>query len=522
MVSLASMTALLAATANTKSSIEHDEGISLINAAAKMGDWMALSQPGSLAGSWVPASVWQGFIQPNPFDFATISQGLVRWDLHPPVYFWLLHLWTLAFGATPDSSIALNAVLALFAAGLILGLAKWVFGDFLRASAVVAFWALSTSTLGGSLVARQYGLLALISVATVWAALALYSPPRQPRWLAAITVAALVGLGMGTHYQFGLLVAGLLAWFTVTCWRQWGRLMWLYGSALAGGLSLFVINPGFWLSLSVLSRSKSVGQLDHRMETTLDTILGFFASPDVASRIVARLGGSGALAVVLTGTCLMLGGLITWALLASRRPNEATPRFETRAPLSRLTAVILIGVWNLAGITGLYLAGRSPAHAMGDRYLAMAWPFLAFVPMLMFLRFKPYLATALVVVWALIGIPGQLHAILAVPKATTIGQIVAPAKHIVVDSVARGTLPRIVIAANPDTEIFAVSQAALVDSPDAWLNRLEPGDLVLSDGAYANSPERRQQLSHELEQRFTVKKISGPSPFYWWRITGVR
>lgn len=50
-------------------------------------------------GAWVPASEWKKFLHiEQPFCFDEIAHALTRFDIHPPLYFWLLHLWALVVG----------------------------------------------------------------------------------------------------------------------------------------------------------------------------------------------------------------------------------------------------------------------------------------------------------------------------------------------------------------------------------------------------------------------------------------
>lgn len=522
LIALAGSALLIWARAATKSSIEHDEGISFINASAKMGDWL-LTRSAAPAGTWVPASTWQWYLQPtDPWAFSSISQGLAQWDIHPPVYFWLLHVWALAFGMSAASSIALNVVVAVLTGLALFGLARWVHTDAARAAGTVVFWALSASVVAVSLMARQYGLLALLSVCTVWFALAQFTRPGVPRPWAPVVLAGLIALGLATYYQFAFLVAGLLAWMTLTFWSDWKRLGLLYVPSLVGGLLLFALHPGFLNSFSVLSRNTSAakGDLLRRLKQTVDTIAGFFITPRGASVLVSGFSGVTALAVILGVGILVL----VIALIVGMRLHwtDIRPSAADTSSRYRLSAVLFLGMWVLLGIVAMYLTGRSPIHAMGDRYLTMVWPFLAFAPAAALHRLKAAPSAALIVVWALLSVPGQLAAVAAGPTSPRVSDILAPAKHIVVDSIARGVLPRIVIDAAPGTRVFAGPQSSLLRDPGAWADALEPGDIVVSDPRYAEDPANKTRIRQELRQRFLIEQLEGPWPFTWWRVVAAR
>lgn len=522
LLALAVSALLIWARAATKSSIGHDEGITFINASAKMGDWL-LTRSAAPGSTWVPASTWQWYLQPTePWAFSSISQGLAQWDIHPPVYFWLLHVWALAFGMSAASSIALNVVVAVCTGLALFGLARWVHRDARRAASTVVFWALSAPVVAVSLMARQYGLLALLSVCTIWFALAQFTRPGVPRPWTSVVLAGLIGLGLATYYQFAVLVAGLLAWMTLTFWSEWKRLGLLYASALGGGLLLFALHPGFLNSFSVLNgtRSMAKGDLPRRLRQSVDTVAGFFITPRGASAVVSRFSGVTALAAILGVGILVL--IIVLIAGMGLHWTDFRPSAADTSSQYRLGAVLFLGMWILLGIVGMYLTGRSPVHAMGDRYLAMVWPFLAFAPAAALHRLRAVPSAAIIVIWALLSVPGQLAAVAGGPTSPRVSDILAPAKHIVVDSVARGVVPRIVIDAAPGTRVFAGPQSSLLRDPGAWADELERGDIVVSDPIYAEDPENKARIKQELEQRFLIEQVKGPWPFTWWRVVGAR
>lgn len=521
---LAGSAVLIVQGADRKDSIEHDEGISFIHAAVRMADWVRITADHSApVGTWTPATAWQWFWQPaDPFGFAAISQSLSAWDIHPPLYFWLLHVWGLVFGLTAASSIWLNVVLSVLTGLALFGLARWAFGDPIFAALTVCVWALAAPTVGVSLVARQYGLLALVSVLTVWAALAWFARSRRPGIAAMLGLGVLIGAGLLTYYQFALLVAGLMLWLTVACWGRWRQLVTLYGSGVVGVAILFLGHPGFWNSLSVLGDLASMGDLELgvRVKRTTDAIAGL-VNPGVGTRLAAASTSvqlwtlvAAAVAMVLI---LAVGG---WPRRVNGRDGEspATPPF----------AIGLLGVWSLALVVGLYLSGRSPSHAMGDRYLAMSLPLLAFLPMLLFrpggfLR-RGNRAVAAVVVLALCGasVYSQVRTDLSPNPTQSAGSILAGAHHVVIDSLARGVVPRVLLDAPANLEVYADTGSRLLADPSVWADRLQPGDVVVSDPTYAESQDARVQLRKELEKRFTIIRLAAPAPMSWWRIDAVR
>lgn len=518
---LVGSSALIVLGAERKDSIEHDEGISFINAAGKMSDWMNVSAHDvAPAGGWVPVAEWQSFWQvSNAFDFGAIAQGLATWDIHPPLYFWLLHLWSLGFGMTPASSIGLNIFLTVLTGIALFGMARWAFEDTLFAALTVCVWALASPTVGAALVARQYVLLSLLSVLAAWAALAFFSPARRPRIGEMLLVGLAIGAGLLTYYQFALLVVSLTIWLTITCWGRWRHLMLLYGSGVIGIVILLIAHPGFINSLSVLARANTAhGDINVALRSgrTLAAI----------SRLVSPLPGSSpstvdsvaAAAVLLLGVVLIAAA----AIVAVRLGRDG--EIGAWRPRHRVLALSVLGVWNLTLIVVLYMTGRSPIHAMADRYLAMVVPFVALIPLALLRPAGPsrrggaVVATILVVALGGVSVAGQLRADATANPNLPVTTALAGADHVVIDSLARGIVPRVLIGAPAGLEVYADRESGLLSDPDAWAERLGSGDVVVSDPSYAESAELRLKFVEELERRFVVSQLPASGPMQWWRI----
>ena len=107
-----------------KKTIDPDEGISYMAATGHLGEYFGVDDQ-SPYGTWVEASDWKRFIQiEEKFCFKQISSDLARHDIHPPLYFWLLHLWSLIFGVHLWTGPSLNIMISIIAIPL-------EFGDFI-------------------------------------------------------------------------------------------------------------------------------------------------------------------------------------------------------------------------------------------------------------------------------------------------------------------------------------------------------------------------------------------------------
>ncbi|HSQ22497.1 MAG TPA: hypothetical protein VLQ52_06865, partial [Coriobacteriia bacterium] len=115
-----------------KGPVEHDESISYLAASGHQAEYHEYIDLGAMLvePQWREAAFWQAFLQPeDPLVFGRIAQGLAEHDIHPPLYFWLLHLWILAFGVSAQAGPLLNVVLAAATTVSVFFLSRALFRD---------------------------------------------------------------------------------------------------------------------------------------------------------------------------------------------------------------------------------------------------------------------------------------------------------------------------------------------------------------------------------------------------------
>ena len=98
-------------------------------------------------------------------------------DIHPPLYYWLLHGWMRLFGASEAAVRALSAFAAVLLVAVVMRLARRLFGR--RAGWVAGLAAaVSPFQIYYAQEARMYALLALLAALAVWAAAEMLPPGR--------------------------------------------------------------------------------------------------------------------------------------------------------------------------------------------------------------------------------------------------------------------------------------------------------------------------------------------------------
>ena len=427
--------------------VQYDEAWSYASAAGRLGPFLAATD-GGLTGRWVPASEWQRFWQSaGPVDLGAIATGLSRHDVHPPLYFDLLRLWLGATGTQKWAGPALNLVFAALTTLGIYGLARRVGFERLDGSLAALTWAVSPAVVGISSIARQYDLVALTATFFVWGLVRAVKPrPGRRRWPDVVWVAAASCAALLTHYQTGLLVAGGVVFALVARSLPGGdperRPSWPPLAGIAAGIAAAALLAQGW------------AQALHNERTML-------AHPSLAG-LAGKLAGITETAGRAAGGPGVLAAAAVTAIAAA----FAIPRTR-RALVARMRSA-RPGWWTIlfflavtaGGIVVQNLLFLSMPLRLSPRYLAMAWPFAAFLPLLLFgawprLRLPLTAAFCLVVLvpMTLIGpLVGNAADHLQIGRLADAGAVIIDGAGVGKSSV--GKLPRFLWSVPPDAPVF--------------------------------------------------------------------
>lgn len=169
-----------------------------------------------------------------------VTAGLLETDTHPPLYFWIMHIWMKAFG---DSSFALRffSVLAgIFAIFLAYRLGERLFGQ--RTAVFCAlFTAISAFSVRYSQEARSYSLIMVIGLLS---SLYLLRLEKDNKNQDALRFAVFTSLGLYTHYFYAFVALGHFIYFSIANRRQVAKIR-KFCLAVLGSLLLF--SPWFIL-----------------------------------------------------------------------------------------------------------------------------------------------------------------------------------------------------------------------------------------------------------------------------------
>lgn len=319
--------------------------------------------------------------------FATEPLARMVWltarDIHPPLYYALLHGWIDLWGsAAPATSRWLSVIFGAVALPALYWVARTLY-PARRAVALLATLLLAVSPihLYYSQEIRMYGLALLwgmLATGALWRLVAGLAQPAAPRrwapWLLIYAVCAVSGLY--TLYYTALLLAGHGLWALWTLRRTGRGMLWML---LAAALILVAYLP--WLLYAV---PQLVGYVDNKVATDADAALGLPAY--LARHLSAFAGGHLSPAdfpfttlamIVAIGSAVGLG-FATWGASRRELPGHAPLHRRASAPIQDAgkpaTALAVFVV--TAAALGWLINLRLPFFpAGGERLLLILLPY---------------------------------------------------------------------------------------------------------------------------------------------------
>lgn len=476
-----------------KRTIAHDEGISYLSATGHQGDYFRVIGGLYPFGTWVQASEWKKFIYPEKlFCFKQIGFDLAHFDIQPPLYFWLLHLWSLMFGVHLWTGPSLNILIALVATLFLFGLARYTLCDSMEAALVAFMWTLSPAVIPISFEARQYDLLALCTILFVWQVIKCADLTKQPKLRASILLVILTTTGALTHYHFSIVVMGCSIFLIAKLVREnRHRLMAALASIGMGYVISFLLHPHFYLSFQrqqAQAEAFRYKDIIPRVRSVISSFLAFFVYGKLSKYIFLGL----------------LSIIIIYVIIVHYNRILNIGRYIYKIKSNEFYIVYLF-LWIAGATILLYLTFLSPGHAMGGRYLSMVWPFCAFIPVFLLRfgrKFRVLLTICFCVSLLLFGSASVLHPNYVNSRKPDPAALLKSSDVVVVDNVARGILPRIFWHVPDDKLMFAASQDYLLDHQDIWLSRLDGESVYISELSYENTATQREKILDLISQEY--------------------
>jgi hypothetical protein len=496
--------AILAVRGLHSSFLSHDDGITMLGVTCNQGRYAG----GTPTQQWGPAGVWQDYWRlRSPGCFDQIRSDMANFDIHPPLYFWALHLWFIAFGVSLSSALTLNLVFIGVTAVLIIATCRVLSVPAPVIYAVVLTWALTMATRAADVAVRQYALLGLFAALLLFLTV-LWLQHNRFGYLAAM--APVVAAGVLTQFLF-VVPAGMVflaIGTTLVTGRRYGELAALVASYAAAGAAFMAAAPDFIESVhrgGAQAQPFSWGALPLRAAASVAALVETFLplDPTYHADAVSVAGWLMAAAVVIP--ILVMVARWWWR---NRHDHHTIALTSESVPL-----LVFLGSW--LTMVALFLTFIDPQHTMRPLYLYFLTPFLAVGLAVAAQRSDAVIRTiSALFVFQLVGVTIATAVFVYLQNR---GERLVPGANaaIVLDSDRRGVVPATLWPVASTAQIYAASQDQLLarfpDLSGAATRELYYVSKVMLGDTYGNTVGKRKTLLKEFADRGYVVHFLGTS-----------
>lgn len=232
----------------TKTNYIFSEETSFLSACGKLSNYFDILNRKYPYGHLVNIQEYKDLLKiSEKFCFVKIARDTAFFDTHPPLYFWLLHLWILMTGGVVYiwTGVLLNLFLGMFIIVLLFKLAFRLFHSFEDAIFCSLFFALSP-VIYRSNDARHFFLLTLIVLLSSYFFLGFINKDKKITLFRILLFSIFICIGILCHYAFVLVC---VAWFVFLCINYWKEnkplILFFIISCLISFLLFCNIYPGF-------------------------------------------------------------------------------------------------------------------------------------------------------------------------------------------------------------------------------------------------------------------------------------
>ena len=483
-------------------SISHDDGISYLSATCHQ----ELYETEMPAGKWVPANQWQFFWELEKFGcFSTIAKDLATQDIHPPLYFWVLHIWSWIYGVSLSTGLILNILfniftfLGIFIACRILQSPFWISATF------ATLWLLNSELLSFSIEARQYNLLGTISIYFVISGIRFF---RKSDLFNTLIFCLISFLGLLTHYHFLLLLTPfvVLLGYRLFIKKKWHSLILLFSSLIITFFLFYLIHPNFYMSFIRQADQAGVFAFKEVPYRIFEYVIAVSEIFIPIQDILFYSNNNEFLRVLLIiGLSIIISLVLFWCVKI-KIYKKLFIDDNNFLIISSVITTLIIGI--------LYILCFSPFHAMGVKYLILVSPILYVVSAKVLFSIvkirQTYIVNILIVFLIIQGVYGIISVSRFIKESDSLYPFTSMDINspVVIDSVARGVLPVILWNSNKSQLIFASNQESLLSKGLPKLPETQ-SILYLSDLRYGNTLSGQQRILKAFaEHCYSVCDIS--------------
>ncbi len=414
-------------------------------------------------GKWVLVSDWQRFwTTEDKLCFRTISRGLVKYDIHPPLYFWLLHAWILIWAKTNLITGPLLNLLIFFLSFLALKkLCNTLSIKEPITTFILIFWAASPATVEPLIHVRQYMLFTLVSICFHIMFINFFKEKTTKN---ALFLIIFTTLGLLTHYHFFLLVGSILLFSIISAFlnNKKGELKYILLCISLAVLFFFLLHPNFYQSFLNQTSQWEIMNSSLKVIRAYNIVLASlkFLFPRNISIPVA-LWASGNFDKLLLFT-LIIFLTLTIILFVKSKKARISLSFRSSYILFNLLFLTIV-------VTILYMLSFTPIYGMTPKYICYFYPLISIlfgIILMSLFKHKKLLVILIIICFH------QLYYLAYDTRffiASRIDEkrelnIIKNANQVLMDGCHRGILPRVFYNLNPLQNVWVSSQADIISN----------------------------------------------------------
>lgn len=320
---------------------------------------MALEKESFLNRPVHPQEIKKYYTPRDNLSFGSVSDSMHKTDIHPPLYFWMLHPIVHHTGINRYVARILNIILFIITGFLFYHLSYIITKNKYMANIILVLWAISYPTVLVIMKARQYMLLTTLTVGSITYLIhILYlNKIKIYHYVGYITILL---AGFLTQYQFFFVALGLsvIIFFHCVSSKKINQLLNFFLSTILAFLLFYYIFPALPDHLEKLSgrNLSSMLPFTERLYRTILAINEYF--PHIPVLIILLIFGIGFLYISKQSIL-----------------NKNTLK-EILSPQGKFLLYIIILFTIIIGCTaGIFLIGNAPNHMMNSaKRIAFIFP----------------------------------------------------------------------------------------------------------------------------------------------------
>lgn len=458
-----------------KTGITHDEVISFISVTGNQEAYHhVVKNKKHPYGNIVPVAEWKKLWTPGcTLCFKKIQSDLMDYDLHPPFYFWLLHLFILIFGVHMWTGLVLNLVIEIMTAIILYRFAFQVLKSKEKAWISIILWGFFPSTIDTFMSIRQYSLFVFFSLLLIYS-VSIFITNEKNKIIHCVVPGMTICMGLLTFYYFVFVVFGCGIWILLQCRKNKKIKIVISLIILFCSLLLFFsIHPGFIKHLGKISQIQKENMGIKDLFYRLGIMLIFFCPHRFFIGIRSKTP------IILPISLFALVLLITLISIIIIKRKQLFVYFNKLENNKKY--IIFILSWLFLYNAFLYLGFFSPEHAMTGRYLSIINPLLVIILVLFFNKKKIFNMIYIITITAGILSVSAESVYGSYLRGFTYDYYKKNTQLIILDNVKRGYLPRYLWYVPGQIYIIAATEEDLIKSLPEWQKYITSHTLFLSN-----------------------------------------